>query len=131
MIYYEDPGDIFTYIPWIEGSREFEIWYRWDEIIDIRDGDDGNVPEPILKVVRRWTERVGELKAGWRDPYEVRFARISFIYGDKVYCILPATLGAESDAMLESLANEIRKDLRASLNVERTAYSGVLAEYDM
>ena len=120
----KDPHDICKYTRWKDGYEYYDIWYDDSEIVYV--GSKEKLPSEFAPFMEKWIAIIEEQNKDPRELYPVKHAKINFIYGDKVYRMLPCAVHAKSDFVFEMNQREIRDDLIKTFGIKYTNYFGML-----
>ncbi|MBR2650469.1 MAG: hypothetical protein IKD45_02295 [Clostridia bacterium] len=138
-VFYEEPNDGTFYYKWTDSDSGQTVWYKNTTDIYSYDKAEG-LPSELVAFLDKWTDNIAEYKKTFREPYPVKLARIQFIYKDIIYRIYPSTVGATYetdfmsdhfyevpwDSLFEAYQREIRDDMKDTLGIAFSSYTGFL-----
>ena len=137
-ILYTKPDSILAK-KWYDDGGSYDIWYQ-NETSIYHPEKMPDIPEELRAFLIKWRGKMEEYKKDYRELYPVKLAHIDFIYQDVVYKISPMTVGASYltdfmsdkpyevswDSFFEAHEREIREDMKASLGITHSRYTGFL-----
>lgn len=126
MIVYKEPKDKEAYKRWrTDSGYAYDIWYQTGDVIYLRRNymTQGLAPE-FVRVLDE-CEKMVKNRKDFPDYYPVKYAKIEFIYGDRLYVLTPDTLGIMYEFDFEVSKTQIQEKLKG-IGVLYSQYSGML-----